>query len=119
MQRTVCVIDDDELITGWVSEVLGARGWHVLTAHSVAEGLEVVRQAKVSAVLVDILMPDQDGLEGIARLREQMPDIRIVAISGGGRIGSDVYLDLARVMGAHATLRKPLDLAALEESLTE
>ena len=117
-RKSVCVIDDDELVRAWIAETLTAGGWRTLEAGAVDEGVSLIREHRLSAAVVDILMPDRDGLEAIGQLRKVRPDLRIVAISGGGRVGADVYLSLAARIGADATLQKPLDgpalLAALE-----
>ena len=117
-QKIVCVIDDDELVRAFLAERLTASGWRAIEAGSVEEGVALIREHRAQAAVVDILMPDRDGLEAIGQLRKVRPDLRIVAISGGGRVGAEVYLNLASRVGADATLQKPLDedalLAALE-----
>lgn len=117
VHRTVCVIDDDELVRAFLAEQLSAAGWRVLEAESVEDGVSRIRTERAEAAVVDILMPDRDGLEAIGQLRKVRPDLRIVAISGGGRVGADVYLTLAARIGADATLQKPLDPAALLAAL--
>lgn len=111
------MIDDDELVRGFLAEHLGAAGWTVLEAGSVSDGVAMIRDSRAAAAVVDILMPDRDGLEAIGQLRKVRPDLRIVAISGGGRVGAEVYLQLAARIGADATLRKPLDPAAVLAAL--
>ncbi len=62
-------------------------------------------------------MPDRDGLELITEIKTKHPALRIVAMSGGGRIGSDQYLSMARGFGAHVLLRKPFTHQALLEAV--
>jgi len=58
-------------------------------------------------VITDLLMPDCDGLELITQVRRGYPAMRIIAMSGGGRIAREQYLRLAKGMGAHVLLAKP------------
>lgn len=64
-------------------------------------------------------MPDKDGLETIMALRRECPDVKIIAVSGGGRIGPQDYLHMAETLGAHHTFSKPFEsgdmLAAVRE----
>ena len=66
-------------------------------------------------ILVDLLMPDMDGLELIPNLRKTRPTSKIIAISGG--TGQWDYLDASRYLGAHATLKKPFSLQALFDAV--
>jgi DNA-binding response OmpR family regulator len=117
MAKTVCVIEDDELVRERISDMLRAKGHNVFEADSADAGIELIRSEKADVAVVDILMPDRDGLEAIGQLRRTRPDLRIVAISGGGRVGPQVYLDLARQIGADASLVKPVAEADLEAAV--
>ncbi len=117
MAKTVCVIEDDELVRERISDMLRANGHTVFEAELADAGIELIRTEKADVAVVDILMPDRDGLEAIGQLRRTRPDLRIVAISGGGRVGPQVYLDLARQIGADASLVKPVAEADLEAAV--
>jgi CheY-like chemotaxis protein len=56
---------------------------------------------------MDIIMPDMEGIETIRELKQDFADIKIIAISGGGRIDSEDYLHLAKMFGAQRTYTKP------------
>jgi DNA-binding response OmpR family regulator len=117
MGKIVCVIEDDDLVRARISDMLKANGHTVFEAESADAGIELIRTEKADVAVVDILMPDRDGLEAIGQLRRTRPDLRIVAISGGGRVGPQVYLDLARQVGADASLVKPVEEAELEAAI--
>ncbi len=69
-------------------------------------------------VITDILMPDQDGLEGIMTLRREFPDSRVIAMTGGSEmIGVGKVLDIATMLGARRTLQKPFDLKVLLDTV--
>jgi DNA-binding response OmpR family regulator len=113
VSRTICVIEDDELVRAHLAQTLQAAGHTVFEAGSAEAGIELIRTQKADVAVVDILMPDRDGLEAIGQLRRTRPDLRIVAISGGGRVGPQVYLGLAQQIGADASLVKPIEGSAL------
>ena len=117
MSKTVCVIEDDELVRSRLGDMLRASGHNVLEAESADRGIDLIRNEKADVAVVDILMPDRDGLEAIGQLRRTRPDLRIVAISGGGRVGPQIYLDLAKQIGADASLTKPIEPADLERAV--
>ena len=58
-------------------------------------------------LITDIIMPDKDGIEIIIEAKKTLPDIKLIAISGGGRIDSESYLNTAKYLGADSTLKKP------------
>ena len=63
---------------------------------------------------MDILMPDKDGIEGIIELRQEFPDAKIIAITGGGtQDGTLDFLDVARMLGAERAFHKPFELKEL------
>jgi CheY-like chemotaxis protein len=100
----------------YLAVALGGAGYHVLTAESGKPALRLLEHREVDLILVDLLMPDMDGLELIPRLRKTRPSSKIIAISGG--IGQWDYLDASRYLGAHATLKKPFSLQELFDAVT-
>lgn len=115
----VCAIDDDPLMLEHLSEMLTAMGFEVVTARDVDTGLALMRAQQSDAAVVDILMPDRDGLNFILEARRERPDLRIVAITGGGRLGAGPILRMADGLGADATLVKPFSAGELSAALGE
>ena len=115
----ILVVDDDPLICEGIGIRLRRDGHVVTCAADGAEALELIRLAKFDAVVTDILMPDRDGLELIAELHRRQPDVRVVAISGGGRVSGREYLDVATRMGAHGVLAKPFSFSELASVLEQ
>ena len=113
----VCVIDDDPLMLEHLAEMVTGLGFEVVTAANVDTGLRLVESQGSDAAIVDILMPDRDGLTFIMEVRRTRPDLRIVAISGGGRLGAGSLLSMAGGLGADATLVKPFSNSDLAEAL--
>ena len=115
--KTVCVIEDDELVRARIGDMLRAEGHTVFEAESADRGIDLIRTERADVAVVDILMPDRDGLEAIGQPRRTRPDLRIIAISGGGRVGPDVYLTLAKQVGADASLTKPIGQSDLRAAV--
>lgn len=114
----VCVIDDDPLMLDHIEAMLVERGYQVVTADNVSDGLDRVREQRPDAVVVDILMPERDGLTFIMGMQELRDDARIIAMSGGGRLGPGPPLRMAEGLGAHTSLTKPFSASELEAALT-
>ena len=104
---TILIIDDDTQILAVYRAMLEREGHRVIESSDGLSGLEICRTEPVDLVVTDIIMPGKEGLETILELRQEFPELGIIAVSGGGRLGPDSYLPLARKMGAQATLTKP------------
>jgi len=119
----ILLIEDDEPIRGMFSELLVRAGHEVVPMANGRDAAKVRREIAASLVITDILMPERDGLEAIGELREDAPDVKIIAISGGRKIGPELYLESAAALGADRTFAKPIDgvelLAAVDELLGE
>jgi CheY-like chemotaxis protein len=64
-------------------------------------------------------MPDKEGLETIMELRRDYPEVKIIAMSGGGRLGPGGYLDMAKKLGAQRTVAKPFTREAVLEAVSQ
>ena len=106
LRPTVLVIDDDHDMVESLAMMLGDHGFRVLTANNGARGVQVFREQRPAAVLTDIMMPEQDGIETILQLRREEPEVKIIAISGAGRLGKADILTIARKLGADASFEK-------------
>ena len=121
MPACVCLIDDDPLIREAASLVLRGGGYEVILAENGADGLAVIAARQPDVIVTDVLMPETDGLEFLPRLKARYPDLPVIAMSGGGEKGDQLYLHLASRFGASACLAKPFSgrklLAAVERAL--
>ncbi len=113
----VCVIDDDPLVLEHVAEMVTSLGFQVMTAADVDTGLKRIESQGSDAVVVDILMPERDGITLIMEVRQTHRHLRIVAISGGGRLGASALLSMAKGLGADACLAKPFSTGELAAAL--
>ena len=106
----IVVVDDDPTIQMIAAELLREGNHAVVAAADGDEALRVLAAMKVDLVVMDMLMPNKDGLETIIEARNLYPDLRILAISSGGRVGVGDLLRMARLFGADGTYVKPLRL---------
>ncbi|MGZ9100188.1 MAG: response regulator [Brevundimonas sp.] len=114
----IVIVDDDPTVRMIATELLRLDDHVVVEAHDGDEALKVISSMAVDLVVLDMLMPNKDGLETIVELRRTQPNIRILAISSGGRVGADQLLRTALVLGADDTLVKPLRLETFARSVT-
>ena len=103
----ILVIDDEDLVRFTVEQILMSAGHVVATAENGAAGVRRQREIRFDLVITDIMMPEQDGIETIRALKAEFPDLPIIAISGGGRMGNLNYLEMARTFGVSSTIPKP------------
>jgi DNA-binding response OmpR family regulator len=103
----ILVIDDDEDVRTMLRRILEHDGHEVEEAANGAIGTRLFKANPADLVITDIIMPEKEGIETIRDLRREYKDVKIVAISGGGRVGPSDYLNAARMMGAKKTFTKP------------
>lgn len=103
-----------------------AREWLATAGHTVtcvANGAELTRFAsehRLDVVITDIMMPERDGLEVIAEIKKTQPQVRIIAMSGGGAVMEATdCLRVAKRLGADGILKKPFNRAQLMNVLHE
>ncbi len=113
---TILLIDDEAEVRMLCQIVLEGAGYHVLTAESGRQGLRLLQHEQVDLILVDIFMPEMDGLEIIQLLHKSRPACKIIAMSGDSWEWN--YLDTAKHFGAHDTLTKPIDPQELLEAVS-
>jgi CheY-like chemotaxis protein len=103
----ILVVDDDDGFRRTLCQTLLRAGHEVLAAPDGSAALKFYRQQPVDLVITDLIMPDKEGLETILELRRLQPELKIIAVSGGGRNRLGEYLPIARRLGAAKTLAKP------------
>lgn len=114
---SILIIDDDSSIRRVLRGALERAGHRVEEAENGAEGMQRYRTAPADVVITDLFMPDQDGIETIQELREEYPDARILAISGGAVGSTTGTLTDAMLLGADATLAKPFTMQELTSAV--
>ncbi|MDX2179695.1 MAG: response regulator [Bryobacteraceae bacterium] len=116
--RRILVVDDEREVRLYFCNLLKEAGYEVLGASDGSEAVAAMRQSAADLILLDLVMPEQEGLETIQLMRAEFPAAKIVAISGKFE---GKFLSVARHLGAHVALAKPVDgeklLATIRELL--
>jgi len=107
-QKYIVIIDDDEQIREMLKQILAREGYGIFVAANGKEGMQIYREKQTDLVITDIIMPEKDGLETITELRKDFPEVKIIAMSGGGSKGPESNLQAAKRLGAVCTLTKPV-----------
>ncbi|MBI1734558.1 MAG: response regulator [Candidatus Rokubacteria bacterium] len=115
----VLVIDDNPDIRALLREAFELHGYEVEVAANGRAALRLVRERPVDVVITDIFMPEQDGIETILELRRDFPDVKIIAMSGGGTTGNLSYLPAATQLGAVHSISKPFDCLEVVATVRE
>jgi two-component system cell cycle response regulator CpdR len=105
----ILVLDDEQSILLMIKKMLEKAGYEVSVALNGKEGMRLFEKERPDMVITDIIMPEKEGLETIFELRRMYPKLKIIAISGGGRISPDGYLPGAKLLGADMVFQKPLE----------
>ena len=82
-------------------------GYEIDLASNGEEGLRLFRKTPADLVITDIIMPEKEGLETIREMKKMKPELKIIAMSGGGKISADNYLETAKIFGASRLIEKP------------
>ena len=105
----ILIIDDEPQIRSMLTLMLERDGFEVVEAPDGVEGIKVYRQNPADLIITDLIMPNKDGIGMIIDLKKEFPDVKIIAMSGGGLNKPDGYLKGAKKLGASCTLTKPID----------
>ena len=115
----ILVIDDDQDIRDMLRRILEHAGYTVEEAANGDIGTKLFKANLPDLVITDIIMPEKEGIETIRDLRRIHPSVKIVAISGGGRVGPSDYLNAARMLGAKKTFTKPFSRQEILDTVQE
>lgn len=105
--KRIIIIEDDQVIRESLKEILEMNSFEVIATDTGIDLMKKITEFRPDILITDIIMPDKDGIEIIIEAKKTLPDIKLIAISGGGRIDSESYLNTAKYLGADSTLKKP------------
>jgi CheY-like chemotaxis protein len=115
----ILVIDDEKDILLMLKKMLERAGYEVDIALNGLQGLRLFKQSAFDLVLTDIIMPDKEGIELIMELKKIYSGTRIIAMSGGGRLSAEGYLDMAKKLGADKVFQKPFSQLEMTRAVDE
>ena len=107
--ESILIIDDEPQIRSMIRLILERSGYTVIEASDGIEGLRRFREKPADLIITDLIMPNKDGIGLIIELKKEFPDVKIVAMSGGGLNRPEGYLRGAQKLGAACTLSKPIN----------
>ena len=107
MAETILIIDDEPNIIQSLQGILIDEGLSVITADGGLKALDIIKETIPDLIILDIWMPDIDGIETLTRIRELYPTVPVIMISGHGTIETAVK---ATKLGAYDFIEKPLSL---------
>ncbi|MGQ0810006.1 MAG: response regulator, partial [Nitrospiraceae bacterium] len=114
---TILIIDDEHSIRTLLRDVLEQGGHKVLEAKDGREGVTVYQSNSVDLVIMDLLMPDTDGLEATLQLTREYVDAKIIAMTGAQ--GERNFLDVAKMFGARRTFEKPVEIKQMLQAVQQ
>jgi len=117
--KRVLIIDDDDQFREMLRFMVERAGYEVEEAEDGEIGIELQQQSPFDLIITDIIMPNKEGIGTIVELKNDYPELKIIAISGGGRVVPNDYLDIAEKLGAHRTLSKPFERKELIQTIEE
>ncbi len=113
----ILVVEDDMFVSDMLSQVLTRANHYVRVAKDGEDAVTVLQSFTPDVMVTDILMPKKSGTTLIAEVKQQHPNMSIIAISGGGRADPIGYLDLSEELGAEISFAKPVDNDAILMSI--
>jgi len=114
----ILIADDEDIVRYALRTILERAGHTVFEARDGVEALSILASHAVDVAVVDMIMPNKEGVETTIEIRRKYPTIKIVAISGGGRSHNFDFLKYAQKFGAHSSLHKPFTDKQLLESIS-
>lgn len=116
----ILIVEDDSDLRELLKSSFLKRGDHlVIDASNGKEALHKFKLLLVDLVITDLVMPEMDGIGLIMELKKLKPSIKIIAISGGGKIGPSNYLSIAETLGANAIFTKPFSIKNMMDKVDE
>jgi YesN/AraC family two-component response regulator len=115
MKKRLLLVDDDPWILQGLRRLLFPlqQEWDLAFAANGQEALDLLAHTPVDIVITDIMMPVKEGLETIRAIRRDFPLVKIIAMSGGGSLGTLQYLEIAKALGAACIVQKPFSRSTL------
>jgi DNA-binding response OmpR family regulator len=117
MGMRVLVVDDSVEMLHYLGELVASAGYDVLRANDGDQAIDVLRENRCDLIVLDLFMPNKDGIETLRELSKLSPRPRTLAISGGGRFSAPDTLRVAERLGADSTLAKPFTPKQLLDAL--
>jgi two-component system nitrogen regulation response regulator NtrX len=110
MNRTILIIDDEASIRQTLAGALSDEGYRILSAPNAIQGLEILKKQSPDLILLDVWMPEMDGMTALQEMKTQGYELPVIIMSGHGNIETAVK---ATKLGAFDFVEKPVELDRL------
>jgi DNA-binding NtrC family response regulator len=114
MEERVLLVDDEVDFLEAMSERMEARGIKVSTATSASEAIRLAEEESFDAIIVDLMMPEMDGIEALKLIKKKKPESQVILLTGHASVQKGVE---AMKLGAVDFLEKPADMSELTEKI--
>lgn len=115
--KRILIAEDNRDFASVLRLALEAEGYAVCLAENGREAIALQRRAAAEVLITDLVMPESDGFEAIDAFRKEFPATKLIVVSGTSRLDAERYLEVAKLVGADATFRKPFKVEDLLRKL--
>jgi|SRR3954471_19255892 CheY-like chemotaxis protein len=119
MALRILLVEDDNSTRKLFAQLLEHHGYEVSQAENGRAAMQQMQRQPANLVITDMIMPVMDGVDTIVAVRREYPDVKIIAVSESGFSPAENCLKIARALGSHRTLTKPLDPRELLNTIRE
>ncbi|MDX9788047.1 MAG: response regulator [Desulfobacterales bacterium] len=114
MKEKILLVDDEKDFLDIMSERMSARDMEVTTASSALDAIKLIENQSYDAVVLDLMMPEMDGLQALKAIKEKRPELQIILLTGHATVEKGIE---AMKLGAMDLVQKPADLKVLTEKI--
>lgn len=114
MKEKILLVDDEKDFLDIMSERMSARDMVVTTASSALDAIKLIENESYDAVVLDLMMPEMDGLQALKAIKEKRPELQIILLTGHATVEKGIE---AMKLGAMDLVQKPADLKVLTEKI--
>jgi DNA-binding NtrC family response regulator len=109
MKKHILIIDDEPaMLNSMKRDLMDLKDkYEIYTSSSSKEVAKLIDENAIDLLITDVYMPGREGIEIISELHKKYPLLKIIAMSGGGKIGKTSCLEIAKIIGASYSLKKP------------
>ena len=116
----ILVVDDEAPVRNLLKDVLEKEGYTVFTAETGVKASTIYDSNDIDLIITDLVMPEKGGIDLIMELKKKEPNIKVIAISGGGGItGRFDYLPIAKLVGASEIISKPFQVTEIRAQVAK
>jgi DNA-binding NtrC family response regulator len=114
----ILLIEDDVSMRSMMIDFFAQKNYLFHAASNGSDALKLIKEKRFDLVITDIIMDNKDGLEVIRAIKNSYPEIKVIAISGGGKLSAEIYLKIASLLGAVSIFQKPFSMNDLLKEIS-